>query len=41
MSIDYDYSCPTHSQDGRIYQLEYAEKAIETAPNVIGIVFSH
>lgn len=40
MSLGYDYSCTTLSQEGRIYQLEYAEKAIETAPTVMGIVFS-
>ena len=40
MSIGYDYSCTTLSQEGRIYQLEYAEKAIEIAPTVVGIVFS-
>ena len=40
MSLGYDYSCTTLSQEGRIYQLEYAEKAIETAPTALGIVFS-
>jgi 20S proteasome subunit alpha 7 len=40
MSLGYDYSCTTLSQEGRIYQLEYAEKAIETAPTTMGIVFS-
>ncbi len=40
MSFGYDYSCTTLSQEGRIYQLEYAEKAIENAPTTMGIVFS-
>ena len=40
MSLGYDYSCTTLSQEGRIYQLEYAEKAIESAPTALGIVFS-
>jgi 20S proteasome subunit alpha 7 len=38
MSMGYDYSCATLSQEGRIYQLEYATKAIETAPTAMGIV---
>jgi len=37
MSFGYDYSCTTLSQEGRIYQLEYAEKAVETAPSCMGI----
>jgi 20S proteasome subunit alpha 7 len=40
MSLGYDYSCTTLSQEGRIYQLEYAEKAIENAPTAMGLVFS-
>jgi 20S proteasome subunit alpha 7 len=40
MSLGYDYSCTTLSQEGRIYQLEYAEKAIENASTAMGIVFS-
>jgi 20S proteasome subunit alpha 7 len=40
MSFGYDYSCTTLSQEGRIYQLEYAEKAIENAPTALGVVFS-
>jgi 20S proteasome subunit alpha 7 len=38
MSMGYDFSCATISQEGRIYQLEYAEKAIENASTVMGIV---
>lgn len=38
MSLGYDYSCTTLSQEGRIYQLEYAEKAIENSSTVLGIV---
>jgi len=37
MSFGYDYSCTTLSQEGRIYQLEYAEKAVETASSVMGV----
>ncbi len=37
MSFGYDYSCTTLSQEGRIYQLEYAEKAVETAASCMGI----
>lgn len=40
MSFGYDFSCTTLSQEGKIYQLQYAEKAIENAPTVMGIVFS-
>lgn len=38
MSLGYDFSCATLSQEGRIYQLEYADKAIENASTVMGIV---
>ena len=40
MSFGYDYSCTTLSQEGRIYQLEYAEKAVESAPSCMGVVCS-
>jgi 20S proteasome subunit alpha 7 len=40
MSMGYDFSCATLSQEGRIYQLEYAAKAVEGAPTVMGIVCS-
>jgi 20S proteasome subunit alpha 7 len=39
MSSGYDTSCTTLSQEGRIYQIEYANKAIENSPTVLGIVF--
>lgn len=38
MSLGYDNSCTTLSQEGRIYQLEYAEKAIENSSTVMAIV---
>ena len=38
MSAGYDTSCTTLSQDGRIYQLEYANKAIENSSTVLGII---
>lgn len=37
MSFGYDYSCTTLSQEGRIYQLEYAEKAVENSSSVMGV----
>eukprot|EP01032_Pedospumella_encystans_P011720 gene11720-13610_t len=33
----YDYSCGTFSPDGRIFQVEYAQKAVENAGTAIGI----
>ena len=39
MSAGYDTSCTTLSQEGRIYQIEYANKAIENSSTVLGIVF--
>lgn len=36
-----DTSCTTLSQEGRIYQLEYAEKCIQNQPTVLGIVFKN
>lgn len=33
----YDYSATTYSPDGRIYQVEYAEKAVENSGTVLGI----
>ena len=39
MATSYDTVCTTLSQEGRIYQLEYAEKAIENSSTVMGIVF--
>src|SRR5690348_2307999 len=40
MSLGYDISCTTLSQEGRIYQIEYAEKAVEASSTVIGVVFT-
>ena len=39
MSSGYDTSCTTLSQEGRIYQIEYANKAIENSSTVLGIIF--
>lgn len=39
MSSGYDTSCTTLSQEGRIYQLEYANKAVENASTIMGIIF--
>lgn len=39
MSSGYDTSCTTLSQEGRIYQIEYATKKIESSPTVLGIIF--
>ena len=39
MSAGYDTSCTTLSQEGRIYQIEYANKAVENSPTVLGIIF--
>jgi len=33
----YDYSCGTYSPDGRIFQVEYAQKAVENSGTAIGI----
>ena len=39
MSSGYDTSCTTLSQEGRIYQIEYATKKIENSSTVLGIIF--
>ena len=39
MSSGYDISCTTLSQEGRIYQIEYASKKIENSSTVLGVVF--
>ncbi|KAJ1399833.1 nucleophile aminohydrolase [Ochromonadaceae sp. CCMP2298] len=33
----YDNSCGTFSPDGRIFQVEYAQKAVENSGTAIGI----
>lgn len=38
MSLGYDLSCATLSQEGKIYQIEYAQKAVDNSPTVLGIV---
>ena len=40
MSAGYDTSCTTLSQEGRIYQIEYANKAVENSSTVLGIIFN-
>ena len=39
MSAGYDTDSTTLSQEGRIYQIEYANKKIENSETVLGIVF--
>ena len=38
MSSGYDTSCTTLSQEGRLYQIEYANKPIENSSTVLGII---
>jgi 20S proteasome subunit alpha 7 len=38
MSAGYDQSCITISQEGKIYQIEYANKAVEEGKTVAGLV---
>src|ERR1700712_3593760 len=40
MSVGYDFSVTTLSQEGKIYQLEYANKCVENSSTVFGIVCS-
>lgn len=40
MSVGYDFSVTTLSQEGKIYQLEYANKCVENGSTVFGIVCS-
>lgn len=37
MSSGYDYSTTTYSPDGKIFQTEYATKAVENSPTCIGL----
>ena len=41
MSANYDTSCTTISYEGTIYQLNYANTAIENSSTVMGIVFKN
>ena len=41
MSANYDTSCTTLSFEGRVYQLGYAEQAIENSSTVMGLVFQN
>lgn len=41
MSANYDTSCTTLSFEGRIYQLDYAETAIQNSSTVMGIVLQN
>merc|ERR1711959_760506 len=34
----FDYMCSTLSPDGRLFQVEYAEKAVENSSTIAGIV---
>lgn len=35
---NFDYSCNTLNPEGRIFQVEYAEKAVETSSTICGVV---
>ena len=37
MSSGYDFSVSTYAPDGQVFQVEYAKKAIESAPLTLGI----
>merc|ERR1711907_498726 len=34
----YDLSCMTYSSDGKIFQVDYANKAIENSETIVGVV---
>ena len=34
----FDYECSSLSPEGRLFQVEYAEKAVETSSTTIGVV---
>ena len=36
--FQFDYGCYSLSPEGRIYQVEYAEKAVETSSTIVGVV---
>lgn len=38
MSLGYDTECSTLSQEGKIYQVDYATKAVEDSSSVLGLV---
>jgi len=33
----YDYSCGTYSPDGKIFQVDYAQKAVENSGTAVGL----
>jgi len=37
---NFDYECSSLSPEGRIFQIEYAEKAVETSSTIVGVVCS-
>ena len=39
--LGYDQAIVVFSPDGRMYQIEYARKAVEKSPTVVGVVYSN
>ena len=35
--IKFDYECSSLSPEGRLFQVEYAEKAVETSSTILGV----